>query len=202
MSLESWIAEYGYWAAALGGMVESETVVLLAGMAAHRELLDLRGVIVAAALGTYGANQTLFHLGRARGHALLARFPKLQPRAERVLDFAHRHRRTLVLLYHFTVGIRAMTPFVLGMSRVRPWRFALVDGAVTLSWITLLGTAGFWLGDALTRWLPEIERAQTLVFVAILALGVLAWNVRRVWVRRRDAARASAAPPPDQEPSA
>jgi membrane protein DedA with SNARE-associated domain len=185
MSLESWISDYGYWATALGGMVESETIVLLAGLAAHRELLDLRGVICAAGLGTFGANQALFHLGRAHGHALLARFPRLQLRAQRVLDFAHRHRHTLVLLYHFTVGIRAMTPFVLGMSRVRPVRFALLDGAVTFSWIATLSAAGYWLGDALTRWLPEIERAERWVFVGIVCAGVAIWLGRRAWNRLR-----------------
>ena len=185
MPLEAWIAQYGYWAAGLGGAVESETVVVLAGLAAHRGLLDLRGVIAMAALGTFGVNQTLFHLGRWRGHVLLARFPRLQPRAERVLEFAHRHRHTLVLLYHFTVGIRAMTPFVLGMSRVRPVRFALVDGAVTLTWIATLATLGFWLGDALARLLPEIARAERWLFAGILALGVSAWLARRVWIRWR-----------------
>jgi membrane protein DedA with SNARE-associated domain len=166
-------------------MVESETIVLLAGLAAHRELLDLRGVIAAAALGTFGANQTLFHLGRAHGHALLARWPRLQPRAARVLDFAHRHRRTLVLLYHFTVGLRAMTPFVLGMSRVRPVRFALVDGAVTLTWMGAISVGGFWLGDAATRLLPEIERAERFLFVGILALGMAFWLGRRARNRGR-----------------
>ena len=188
MPLEAWIAHYGYWAAGLGGAIESETIVLLAGLAAHRGLLDLQVVIAIAALGTFGANQTLFHVGRLRGHVVLARFPRLQPRAERVLEFAHRHRHTLVLLYHFSVGIRAMTPFVLGMSRVRPLRFALIDGAVTFTWTATLATLGFWLGDALTRLLPEIERAERWLFAGILALGAAAWLARRAWNRLRGAA--------------
>jgi membrane protein DedA with SNARE-associated domain len=184
MTLEAWIAQYGYWAAALGGGAESETIVLLAGLAAHRGLLDLRGVIAAAALGTFGVNQTLFHVGRARGHALLARWPRLQPRAQRVLEFAHRHRRTLVLLYHFSVGIRAMTPFVLGMSRVRPWRFALVDGVVTLSWIAGLAALGYWLGDAVTRMGPEIERAERWLVAGVVGVGALVWLARRAFTKR------------------
>jgi len=187
MSLEAWIAHYGYAATFLGGTVESETVVLLAGLAAHRRLLDVPGVIAAAALGTVSANQFLFHLGRQRGHALLARWPRLRPRAARVLEFAHRHQRTLVLLYHFSVGIRAMTPFVLGMSRVRPIRFALLDTGVTVLWTSTLAVAGFWLGDALEGWLPGLERALHLVVAALFALGVLGWLARRLWYRWRGA---------------
>jgi membrane protein DedA with SNARE-associated domain len=189
MPFEPWIARWGYWATALGGMVESETVVLLAGLAAHRGLLELPGVIAAAGFGTFGVNQLLFHLGRRHGHALLARFPRLQPRAQGVLAFAHRHRRTLVFLYHFTVGIRAMTPFVLGMSRVRPLRFAAVDVVVTFSWIATLATLGFWLGDALAHWLPRIQRAELWVSLGVVAIGIAAWLARRAWTRRREGAR-------------
>jgi membrane protein DedA with SNARE-associated domain len=185
MSLETWIAHYGYVATFLGGMVESETVVLLAGLAAHRGLLDVPGVIAAAALGTLSANQLLFHVGRLRGHVLLARFPRLKPRAARVLEFAHRHQHTLVLLYHFSVGIRAMTPFVLGMSRVRPVRFALLDTTVTVLWTSTLAVAGFWLGDALESWLPELERVEHLVVAALFGIGVLGWLARRLWYRWR-----------------
>jgi membrane protein DedA with SNARE-associated domain len=101
-----------------------------------------------------------------------------------VLELAHRHQRTLVLLYHFAVGVRAMTPFVLGMSRVRPLRFALLDGGVTLVWISALAVLGFWLGDALGRWLPELQRVQQFVVAALAALGALGWLARRWWNRR------------------
>jgi membrane protein DedA with SNARE-associated domain len=187
MPLDVWIAHYGYAATWLGGAFESETVVLLAGLAAHRSLLDLHGVIGAATLGMFSANQALFHAGRLHGHALLARWPRLQPRAARVLELAHRHQYTLVMLYHFAVGVRAMTPFVLGMSRVRPLRFALLDGGITLGWVSALAVLGYWLGDALERWMPELHRVQHLVIAALAGLGALGWFVRRQWTRRRRA---------------
>jgi membrane protein DedA with SNARE-associated domain len=187
MPLDAWIAHYGYAATCLGGMVESETVVLLAGLAAHRGLLEVQGVVAAAALGTVSANQLLFHVGRLRGHALLARWPRLKPRAARVLEFAHRHHRTLLLLYHFSVGIRAMTPFVLGMSRVRPIRFALIDTSVTVLWTSVLAAAGFWLGDALESWLPELRRIEHLVVATLFGVGVFGWLGRRLWHRWRRA---------------
>ncbi|HEY8121068.1 MAG TPA: DedA family protein [Myxococcota bacterium] len=185
MPLEAWITHYGYAATALGGAFESETVLLLAGLIAHRGLLDLRFVIALAALGMFSTNQVLFHTGRIHGPALLARWPRLKPRATRVLELAHRHHRSVLLLYHFAVGVRAMTPFVLGMSGVRPLRFALVDASMTLLWIAAFTGAGFWLGDALEGWLPELHRVEHLVVGALAALGALGWVARRVWNRRR-----------------
>lgn len=185
MPIEAWISEYGYAATCLGGIVESETVLLLGGLAAHRNLLDLRGVIAAAALGTFCANQTLFHVGRVYGQVLLTRWPRLQQRAALVLEFAHRHQHTAVLIYHFAVGVRAMTPFVLGMSRARPLRFAGLDAGVTLLWVTAFASAGYWLGDALEGLLPEIRRAEHVVFASLALLGVLGWIGRRLWSRRQ-----------------
>jgi membrane protein DedA with SNARE-associated domain len=185
MPLESWIAQYGYVAMLLGGLFEGETLLVLGGLAAHRGLLDLRGVIAAAALGALCANQALFHLGRLRGEALLVRWPRLRPRAARVLELAHRHQRTVLLLYRFAVGARAMTPFVLGMSGVRPWHFSWLDSLVTLVWACAVGGAGFWVGDALERAMPEIRRAEHTLFAVLAALGALGWLARRVWARRR-----------------
>jgi membrane protein DedA with SNARE-associated domain len=185
MPLDAWIAQYGYVATLAGGLIESETVVLLAGLAAHRGLLDLSAVIAVAAGATCTANEALFHVGRLRGHALVARWSWLKPRVARVLEVAHRHHRTLLLLYHFSIGIRAMTPFVLGMSRVRPLRFALLDTSITVAWTAALATLGFWLGDTLESRLPALQRIEHLVAAALFVAGVLFWLARRLWNRAR-----------------
>jgi membrane protein DedA with SNARE-associated domain len=185
MPFEFWIDRYGYAAVLIAGLFEGETILLLGGLAAHRGLLDLRAVIGWYVAGALCSNQLLFQLGRTRGPALLARWPVLQPRAARVLEFAHRHQRTVLLLYRFAVGARAMTPFVLGMSGVRRLRFTGLDSLILLSWATAVGCVGFWLGDSLEHWLPEIERSEHIVFASLAALGALAWLTRRAWARAR-----------------
>ena len=185
MPFEFWIDRYGYAAVLIAGLFEGETVLLLGGLAAHRGLLDLRAVIACYATGAFCSNQLLFHLGRTRGPALLARWPVLQPRAAQVLEFAHRQQRTVVLLYRFAVGARAMTPFVLGMSGMRRLRFTGLDSPILLSWAIVVSCAGFWLADSLERWLPEIERSEHIVFASLAVLGALAWLTRRVWARAR-----------------
>lgn len=185
MPFEFWIDRYGYAAVLIAGLFEGETILLLGGLAAHRGLLDLRGVIACYAAAAFCSNQLLFQLGRAHGPALLARWPVLEPRAARVLEFAHRHQRTVVLLYRFAVGARAMTPFVLGMSGVGRVRFAGLDSPILLIWAVVVACAGFWLGDSLERWLPEIERSEHIVFASLAALGALVWLTRRLWTRAR-----------------
>jgi hypothetical protein len=58
MNIAALIAQYGYAAAFLGPLFEGETVLLLAGYAAHRGYLDFAG------LGAVTGDQFFFWLGR------------------------------------------------------------------------------------------------------------------------------------------
>ena len=75
--LSHFVSQYGYWAVAAGCLLEGETVMVLAGLAARRGLLDLPLVMaLGSAMGALG-DITMFSLGRWRGAAVLARWPRL-----------------------------------------------------------------------------------------------------------------------------
>jgi len=185
MSLEQLVASYGYVAVLLGGMVEGETVVLLGGLAAHRGYLDVARVIAAAAFGTVLATQLWFQLGRRRGAAWLARFPRWEERSQRVLERARRHRVGVILGYRFLYGVRTVTPFALGMSGISPWQFALLDTLATVLWASLIAGAGFALGGVAQRVLGELERHERALFVAVAGVGALLWLAAVARGRRR-----------------
>ena len=68
--LTHFVSQYGYWAVAVGCLLEGETVMVLAGLAARRGLLDLPLVMaLGSAMGALG-DITMFSLGRWRGAAL------------------------------------------------------------------------------------------------------------------------------------
>ena len=76
--LQQLIEQYGYLAVLVGALLEGETILLIAGFAAHRGYLDLGAVIAVAAVGGFLGDQVFFWLGRLRGSSVLARWPKLQ----------------------------------------------------------------------------------------------------------------------------
>ena len=78
------VAEYGYPAALLGALFEGETVLVLAGLFAHRGVLDLPLLVALGALGGALGDIAYFTLGRRYGAALLERYPKFAPAAARV----------------------------------------------------------------------------------------------------------------------
>jgi membrane protein DedA with SNARE-associated domain len=64
MPVDALIAHSGYAAVLVGTFLEGETVLVLAGIAAHRGYLDLPLVIGAAFLDTLFGDQLYFFLGR------------------------------------------------------------------------------------------------------------------------------------------
>ena len=67
MSLEELIATYGYLAVLVITFIEGETIVILAGVAAHLGYLDVNWVIVTAIAGSFGGDQLWFYIGRHWG---------------------------------------------------------------------------------------------------------------------------------------
>ena len=70
--LESLLTTYGYPAIILGTFLEGETLMILAGVAAHLGYLSLDWVIVCGFCGTFFGDQLYFFLGRRHGKSMLA----------------------------------------------------------------------------------------------------------------------------------
>lgn len=179
MSLEALIATYGYAAVLVGTFLEGEVILVLAGFAAHRGYLELPWVIAAAFAGTLLGDQLYFYLGRSRGKALLDRRPRWRAGAERAFGLMRRHEVLLMLGFRFMYGLRVVTPFVLGASRVSPLRFLLLNAIGALLWASLVGTLGYLFGQSLEVIIGDVKRYELWVFGGLAAAGLAAWAWRR-----------------------
>ena len=108
--LTHFVSQYGYWAVAAGCLLEGETVMVLAGLAARRGLLDLPLVMaLGSAMGALG-DITMFSLGRWRGAAVLARWPRLLGYQERLNRLLARWGAGVVVGVRFMYGMRIAGP--------------------------------------------------------------------------------------------
>jgi membrane protein DedA with SNARE-associated domain len=189
MDLASLIQAWGYPAVFAGSMLEGETILALAAVAAHRGYLALPWVIAAAAAGGFVGDQIYFLVGRFAGDRVLARWPALRPGAERVRQLLDRYDTPLILGVRFLYGLRTVGPIAIGMSRVHWLRFALFNLLGAIVWATLVAGIGYALGEALTRVLGDLKRVEEWVFGIILVGGL----VLLAWLRRRGRRPAAAA---------
>lgn len=185
MTIEAFIQHYGYAAVLVGTFLEGETVLVLAGFAAHRGYLDFPWVLAAAFAGTLFGDQLYFFLGRRYSAALLRRRPAWAPRLARARKLIERHRVLVILSFRFVYGLRTVTPFALGMSEVKSRQFLLFNTLGALAWTLAVGVAGYLFGQALELLFKDVRRYELGIFALIAAAGGLIWMIHLLRGRGR-----------------
>src|SRR6478672_5747944 len=113
------LTQYGYLALFIGCLLEGETLLVLAGVAAHGGYLWLPTVVAVAFIGGTLGDQILFYFGRRSGGTILQRWPRFQRPAARVqwlvADLALFERAALTIAVMVAVVL-----FILHRRRHRP----------------------------------------------------------------------------------
>jgi len=183
MDLASLIQTYGYGIVLIGTVLEGETVLTLAGFAAHRGYLQLPLVIVTAAVGGFLGDQCYFLLGRRFGERVFQRFPTFEPGAGRVTRLLDRHNLLVILSIRFLYGLRIVGPLVIGMSAVSWQRFLLLNLLGAILWSAALASLGYAFGNLIESVLGEVREVEKWVFAVIIIVGIVVAFLHR-WRRR------------------
>jgi membrane protein DedA with SNARE-associated domain len=184
MSVSALVAQYGYAFVFAGALAEGESILITAGFAAHRGMLQLPLVIaVAFAAGTLG-DQVYFYLGRRHGRRLLARWPTLARQARRVEPMLARHPNAAIVSVRFLYGLRTAGPIALGALGVSPARFVALNLLSAALWALAFCVLGYQFGNLLQRLLPRLHAVEEVALIAVLA-AALGWTLWRHWRARR-----------------
>ena len=86
-----------------------------------------------------------------------------------------RHRVVIIVSFRFLYGLRIITPFVIGMSRVPMPEFAILNMTGAAIWATLVVCLGYAFGHAMELWLGDIHRYEMALLATVLIAGLLVW---------------------------
>jgi len=172
---------YGYLAVFVGAFLEGETILALAGLAASRGYLDFATVVAIAMVAGFLGDQFFFFLGRAKGQAILARFPRWSQRAGRLDAMLARWHAPLIVGIRFMYGFRILGPVMLGMGRVAAWKFLVFNFIGAALWAPLIAGLGYAFGAMLERVLSDLQHVELWAagIVIALAIGVALVHRRR-----------------------
>lgn len=174
------IETYGYWALAVGCILEGETLLALAGLAAHHGHLDFGRVIIIAAAAASAGDQFCFWLGRRHGDAMLARFPSLRAKTTRLHRLALRFDAYLIVGLRFAYGLRLAGPFLFGTTKVPTARFVAYNVLGAFIWSIVIAGMGWLFGHLVETLLGTAQRfAGGAVLVVLATAGLVAWLRRR-----------------------
>ena len=185
MTAESELLKYGYVALALGTFLEGETILVIAGFLASRGYLSISLVILAAFAGTVFGDQLYFQIGRQGGTRLMKRFPFLAGKVARVTNILEHHSIKVILLFRFFYGLRAVSPFAIGMSRIPAVRFFILNLISATIWSVAVAFAGFFLGKGAEIFFADIKHHELELVLVISAAGLAVFSWFYLHKKRR-----------------
>jgi membrane protein DedA with SNARE-associated domain len=178
LSLASLVAAHGYWILALGCLMEGETVLVLAALAAHRGYLNPAAVVTIAAACAFASNQFFFWLGRRRGTALLERWPAIATHSAKIRRLIECHGSLAAVAVRFAYGMRIAGPVLIGASSIPPLRFAVLNALSAIAWALLVGAAGWLFGEAAQAIFGHLAHVEGWLFGALI-VALVAWRLLR-----------------------
>jgi membrane protein DedA with SNARE-associated domain len=183
MSLERIISQFGYPALIAGLLLEGETVLVRAAFMAHRGYLSLPLVILIGFVTSFASDQFFFWLGRTKGNQFLEKKPAWKPNVEKVRSLLGRNPSLLFIGFRFMYSLRTVMPFVFGISRFDPKRFAFLNLLGAFLWALIFGVAGYMFGQIVEVILVDVEKYELWIALVIVLLGASVWLYRRRMIK-------------------
>lgn len=170
---------FGETAVLLDLFVPGEVGLVLAGAAAAAGDHPTALIAAAAAIGAFAGDTTSYAIGRHWGRGLLDRFGLLRRRlssaVERAEDHFERHGGRSVFIARWIGALRAVVPFVAGVSRLAVASFLAWNAAASLLWAGTVVVAGALLGRHIASTVDRIGTVISIVAIAAIA-GVFLWR--------------------------
>jgi membrane protein DedA with SNARE-associated domain len=170
MDIAHYLHQYGYLAIALGSFLEGEVVLLAGSFAASQGHFQLKLVFLIAALASFLGDLPYFFAGRRYGASIMARYPSIGQRRDRLDRLLHRHHLPLVLSLRFLYGVRIAGLLTLGMSTLPAFRFLCLDFIGALIWSLAICTAGYGAGRLSEELFGGTATVEQITMMAVLLL--------------------------------
>lgn len=175
----AFIGSHGYWVLAVGCLLEGETILALAGYAAHLGHLDMAWVVVVGAVCGFAGDQFYFWLGRRHGRAVLGRFPAVGRQAARVHRLMERYHNWVIVGVRFAYGLRIAGPILIGTSAIPAGRFVLFNALGAILWALLVAGFGWGFRELAQGVLGEVGEAELWLLAGLALVVALPWWISR-----------------------
>jgi len=186
MALQELIETYGYLAILVITFIEGETIVILAGVAAHLGYLELPWVVAWAVAGSFAGDQLWYYIGRHWGPKIIAKRLSWQEGAQKVYKHLHKHQYWLILTFRFYYGLRNVTPFVVGSAHIPRLRFFTLNLIGAIVWAIVFSYAGYLFGHAFKLFIDDYHKYALYLLGGLVLLGIGVW-LTTLFIHRRNA---------------
>ncbi len=184
--LQHLLSVYGYWLMAFGAIIEGETFLVAGGIAAHKGIFHLEGLILLAIVGSTIHDVFFFYLGRFFGHEFVKHKPQLYAKVEGMLSTFEKWGIWLIIGLRFAYGLRTLIPAVLGMSHLTFRKFLFFDLIGGVLWACTFILGGYFFGAVIDHFLDMLDVYSADLFYALLGGALVVGIASYVfWLKHR-----------------
>ena len=176
MTLETIVVQFGYPALIIGLLFEGETMLILGVFMAHRGYLNLPLVIMIGGIVAFTSDQFFFWMGRTKGSQFLENRPAWKLHVEKAKSLLGWNTNLLFLGIRFIYGLRTVLPFVIGMSKFDPKKFAILDFIGAFIWALSFGLAGQIFGQLMGAIFEDVKEHELVIALFIFLAGTGVWR--------------------------
>src|SRR6185503_4235965 len=161
------------------GSFVGEASPILGGVAAFDRNLRLTSVIIAVAIGTWLGGLMFYFIGRARGHWIRKRFPRLRPYLLQSVKIVRRNPWRVSLAIRFAYGLRIALPIGCGVAHLPFVIYAIGTFASAVMWSLIFTVLGWALGNTAETLVGHVKEMETTIAVLLVAAMILGYFVMR-----------------------
>ncbi|MBD3258760.1 hypothetical protein GF377_10030 [candidate division GN15 bacterium] len=179
------------WAEAaffLGFFTPGELAVVIGGILASRDQVEMGPLVGVVVVATILGNATGFFIGRHWGSRMLQWAPLERffgPSIRRVQGFMQRKGEWAIVLGRVSTPTRIIVPFLAGASQLSYRRFLLFDVPASVIWAVTFVTLGVVLGASWDVLQEATGTAALLVLVLFIMALVIRWAAARIAANRQ-----------------
>ncbi len=152
-----------------GFFLPGDSLLVTAGILAAAGVLDLRWLILFAAIAAIVGDQTGYFIGKRAGEALVHRYEKFRLHLERAHAFYEKYGPKTIVLARFVPVVRTFVPAVAGAAGMNYRTFVTYNILGGTFWVVSTCLLGYGLG----RTIPSIDRYLHLVIAVVIFLSIL-----------------------------
>ncbi|MDP9729657.1 MULTISPECIES: DedA family protein [Alicyclobacillus] len=172
----------------LGVPFPGDAFLLFYGFSASMGRIHLGGVLLAATLGYLCGTSLAFYAASSMESRFLQAMMRTgivkKPHLDRAAHLIDRHSIWLLIPGRFVPGIRALSSYAAGLSRMAFTRFVLYTSIGSALWCSIITLGGYFFGESVRTLLQTARGPALSIAVALLMSGLIfyAW---RQWLKQR-----------------
>ena len=156
---------------------------------AHQGLVAWPAAFIAAAIGSFLADQIFFTIGRRARDGRWVRSLRKRRVFARVTKMMERYPVGFIFAFRFLYGLRTISPVALGTSHVSTRLFVAVNAASAVCWAAIFTGIGYLFGEAFQELAARYRPSLLHILMAaglVMAAAAIGWGVRALWLRYKE----------------